>query len=195
MALLEDRLLDVERVPPIVSTDVQALEFINLCVRTMHARHGVRVTFDKHGIRGRTVDRGNHTLYGAFEPDISWASNIYGITAERDGEVLGVLQTAVYDFGCLTMAQYIQRFGLFYDGPKIEIGHPAFALASGIQGTAAFSGDLWVRPDLRGKTPFSTDWATYAAMINRVLAISTRNASGVFLFARERIAKLLATRT
>jgi hypothetical protein len=109
--------------------------------------------------------------------------------AIKDDEVIGVLQMAIYDLGTLTLGQYVGAHGPFRDGPNIRISGRAIGLMAGITGTVGFNGDLWVSTSHR-KSEFSKDWMTYAAMINRVLAMSTRNTNGVFLFAREKIAAI-----
>jgi hypothetical protein len=189
MALAYSEMVDVANVPPVVSNDRQALPFVLEACSVLRERHGVSVVYDRRGEASRGVVRGNQTLFGAFDPPRSWASDIFGVMAIKDDEVIGVLQMAIYDLGTLTLGQYVGAHGPFRDGPNIRISGRAIGLMAGITGTVGFNGDLWVSTSHR-KSEFSKDWMTYAAMINRVLAMSTRNTNGVFLFAREKIAAI-----
>lgn len=172
---------------PIVTADSHAYSFVQDRIAHLETKHGVRVEYDRNGERGRTIDRGNLTLYGAFDPNRSYATTIFGVTASKDNTVVGVLQMAVFNLGQYNLAQYMTRYGLYQGGPDVEFKEPAIFLATGIQGTAGFNGDLWVHPTLRGGSEFARDWTMNAAMINRVIAMATLGANGIFLFMRQAV--------
>jgi len=187
MAQVAYSMVESDLVRPIVTTDTLAMEFVQDRVSYLQDRHDILVRYDQHGSRGRAIERGNLTLFGAFDPELSYASTIFGLTAEKDGDVIGVLQMAVFNFGQLDLAQYMSRYGLFRGAPEVQFKEPAIFLATGIRGIAGFNGDLWVHPRYRGGSEFARDWTMNAAMVNRVLAMATLGASGIFLFMREAV--------
>jgi hypothetical protein len=92
MALAYSDMVDVGNVPPVVSNDRHALPFILEACSVLRKRHGVSVVYDRRGEASRGFVRGNQTLFGAFDPPRSWASDIFGVMALKDDEVIGVLQ-------------------------------------------------------------------------------------------------------
>ncbi|SDF82775.1 hypothetical protein [Thalassobaculum litoreum] len=176
-----------EDLPPVVTTDTSALEFVAHCVLKLRERHGVRIVYDRHGERARGFSRGAETVFGAFDPGRTWASNVFGILAERDDHVVGAMQMGMYDLGNLSLAQYLAENSLFKGGPRMRLEGDALTLASAIMGTVGFTGDAWVSRDNRGGTPFSRDWIRYATLIADMLAIATRAARGTFLFSRQAV--------
>ena len=180
--------IDPDQLRPIVShTEDTVLDFIRYRARQLEADFGVRIHYDHDGSRGRAVDRGNLELYGAYDPEQTHASTIFGIVAELDGQPVGLLQSAVYSLGAYDLAQYTARFGLYRGSPRIEFREPAIFLAAGIRGQAAFNGNLWVSRDMRN-TPFSKAWPTVSGQILRSVALATLDVQHTWLFMRARIA-------
>lgn len=179
------------QIRPVVN-DLPALPFIRSVARTLDDRFGVKVKYDPDGSLGRKVDRGNLELYGAYDPQRTHASTIFGVVAEKDGEAVGLLQSAVYSLGSYDLAQYTSRFGLYAGSPRIEFRDPAIFLATGITGQAAFNGNLWVRPDQR-QSGFSAAWPTESGRIVRAIALATLDVHHTWLFMRANIAKKVSS--
>lgn len=173
--------------PPIVTNDPTALELVNRAVSDLSNRHGVKISYDRNGAICRSFARNGTSVFGAFDPSKTWASTVFGVVAQKSGNVHGTMQIAMYDLGNLSLAQYLRTNSLFKGGPSVELSGSAYVIASAIQGTVGFLGDAWVSGDYRSGTRFSQDWIRVAPSIAGLLAVATRAARGTFLFSRQAV--------
>lgn len=132
------------------------------------------------------IGREDAPLFGAFDPERTYATTAFGLVASRNGAPLATLTIAIYTLGSYDLAGFLETFGMFENGPEITLANPARAVATGVRGTAAFSGNLWIDKEHR-KSPLSKRISPQLGELGRAIGYGTLDCPHSFFFMRDRI--------
>jgi hypothetical protein len=130
---------------------------------------------------------------GIYDPDKSNTPTIFGIIATRNNRILMTYSGAIFALGDLDFRQYIETFGLYSGGSadfRFDPEAPAFFLATGLRNYAAFMGNVWVPPDMRGHSNGWRDWVRSLVMrlgmIGRAVNHGAFCCENIVYFSRDR---------
>lgn len=160
-------------IPPIVHRRDFWEPYIARQWKDAEAKWDTKLEFCRDVRNWNRMDRPDSPNLGAYDPNRSNSLAMYGILATRNNRVVMTYAGAVFSLGDMDFRQYVETIGL-YDGDdgefRFEPGSPAFMLATGLRSQAAFMGNVWVPPDMRGKESGHRPWVHSLVMRLGMLA-------------------------
>lgn len=149
------------------------------------AKFGAEMTIHGDFTAFGEVDRGKAISFPGYWNEMTNADRGMTVLIHKDGETIGTYACALY-LPADTMAEYLDEIGLHRDctAPDIEIYGTVREWFEAMEGPSAFSGGIWVRPDLRG-TELSRFLVPFLPVIGRSFAVEVWDAKHVFFMVPE----------
>lgn len=153
------------------------------------SRYGAEMTIHGDFAAFASVDRDTAIAFPGYFNETTNADRGMCVLIHKDGETIGTYACGLY-LPVDTMAEYIDEIGLHHAcaKPDIEIFGTVREWFEAMEGPSAFSGGIWVRPDLRG-TELSRLLVPFLPMIGRSFAVDVWDAKHVFFMVPEIIMK------
>lgn len=153
------------------------------------ARFGAELTIHGDFSAFEKVERNGGIVFPGYWNETTNADRGMCVLIHKDGETIGTYACGLY-LPADTMAEYMDEVGLHRacPSPDIEIHGTVREWFEAMEGPSAFSGGIWVRPDLRG-TDLSHFLVPFLPVIGRSFAVEVWDAKHVFFMVPEIVMK------